>query len=198
MMTRKPVPDEQRAVFHQVATDLSFCRERLDREQFRQYGQNPTYQKELHNTEREILDPLIVDGFEPVGLGIAQCVLRFPERSPFSDHVVKLSRFGMSSASLGAVQNHREAMLWTRYGEGGEWPLVPVVDYERDRFAWLVMPYGEPISERPEEEQENHLRQVRNQMRFLSAFDMRELFESNIVLIDDTPLVADYGLPEGL
>lgn len=197
-MTRAPIPDDLRAVFHRVATDLSFCTERLDREQFRRYEQNPTYRKELHDSEREILDPLLADGFELVGCGISRCVLRFPESSPLAEHVVKLSRFGMSSVSLGAVQNHREAMLWTRHGESGEWPLVPVVDYERDRFAWLVMPYGEPISGRPEAEQESYLRRVRAQMRFLSTFDMRELFEANVVLIDGTPLVADYGLPEGL
>lgn len=197
-MARDPVPDDRRAVLHRVATDLSFCTERLDRERFRQRDQNPTYRNDLHDSEREILDPLFADGFELVGSGIARCVLRFPASSPLSDHVVKLSRFGMSPVSLGAVQNHREVLIWTRHGQSGEWPLVPVVDYERDRFAWLVMPYGESISERSEDERERFLRQVRARTRFLSAFDMRELSEANVVLVDGTPLVADYGLPEGL
>jgi hypothetical protein len=197
-MTRDLVPDDRRAAFHRVAPDPSFCTERLDREEFRRYEQTPTYRKELHEAEREILDPLVADGFELVGRGIARCVLRFPESSPLAEHVVKLSRFGMSAASLGAVQNHREAMLWTRHGESGEWLLVPVADYERDRFAWFAVPYGEPISERPEAERESNLRQVRARMRFFPAFDMRELSESNVVLVDGTPLVADYGLPEGL
>lgn len=197
-MSRDLVPDDLRVVFHRVATDLTFCIERLDREQFRQHDQNPTYRKDLHDAEREILDPLFTDGFELLGCGIARCVLRFPESSPLSEHVVKLSRFGMGPVSLGAVQNQREILLWTRHGESGDWPLVPVVDYERDRFAWLVMPYGEPISEYSESVQADFLRDVRTQIRFLPAFDMRELFESNIVLVDGVPLVADYGLPDGL
>ncbi|PSP67724.1 hypothetical protein BRC79_06425 [Halobacteriales archaeon QH_8_67_27] len=60
------------------------------------------------------------------------------------------------------------------------------------------MPYGEPITDRPEAEQQELLRRVRSRIRFLDSFDMRELFKSNIVVVDGTPLVADYGLPDGL
>ena len=60
------------------------------------------------------------------------------------------------------------------------------------------MPHGEPITDRPEAKQQELLRRVRSRIRFLDSFDMRELFESNIVVVDDTPLVADYGLPDGL
>ncbi|MFB6256740.1 MAG: hypothetical protein ABEH58_08480 [Haloplanus sp.] len=170
-----------------------FCTERLDREAFRQQDQRPTYRKELHESERGMLEPLLADGFELVGCGIARIVLRFPDSSAASEYVVKLSRFGISTVSHGVVQNHREVLLWNRHGESGEWPLAPVVAYERERFAWLVMPYGEAISDRPEDERDEHLWTVRSQIRFLQPFDMRELLETNIVLIDGEPRIVDYG-----
>ena len=142
--------------------------------------------------------PLLADGFDLVGCGIARCVLRFPATSSLSEFVVKLGRFGVGPVPFGAVQNKPEALVWTRHGEGGDWPLVPVADYEQDRFSLLVMPYGEPITDRPEAKQQELLRQVRSRIRFLDSFDMRELFKSNIVVVDGTPLVADYGLPDGL
>jgi hypothetical protein len=192
------VPENLRTTLHRTATDLAFCTERLDRETFRRRDADPTYRKPLHETEREILDPLFEGRFELVGCGIARCVLRFPAFSPLSEFVVKLGRFGVSPVSCGTVQNKREALVWTRHGESGDWPLVPVADYEQDRFSWLIMPYGEPITDRPETEQQELLRQVRSRIRFLDPFDMRELFESNVVVVDGTPLVADYGLPDGL
>lgn len=197
-MKREFVTESLRSTLSRVAADLTFCTERLDHDQFRTHNEKPTYQKEVVDAEREILRPLLDDGFKLVGCGIARCVLRPPTDSPYRDYVIKLSRFGVSPVSLGAVQNHREVLLWSRHGESGDWPLVPVVDYEPDRFSWLVMPYGEPISDLPERKQQENLDRVRSQLRFLPDFDMREVFESNIVLIDESPLIADYGLPEGV
>lgn len=197
-MKRGFIADDLRSTFSRVATDLTFCTERLDHDQFRAHDEKPTYQKEVIDAEREILRPLLDDGFELVGCGISRCVLRPPTNSPFREYVIKLSRFGVSSVSLGAVQNHREVLLWSRHGESGDWPLVPVIDYESDRFSWLVMPYGKPVDGLSEEKQQQNLDRVRSQLRFLPAFDMHEVFESNIVLIDGSPLVADYGLPEGV
>lgn len=196
-MIRNIVPADRRASLHRIATDLQFCTERFDREEFRRPDETPTYPKRLHESEREVLAPLLEEGFEVVGCGIARCVLRFPRSSPLAEYVVKLPRFGIGPVSFGPAQNEREVSLWTRHGEAGDWPLVPVADYERERFAWLAMPYGEPLSDRPEAEREEWLRQVRSQLRFLPAFDMREVFAANIVLVDETPLVADYGLPDG-
>jgi hypothetical protein len=197
-MTETLVPEALRTTLYRAATDLAFCTERFDREAFRRRGVDPTYRKPLHEAEREVPEPLLADGFDLVGCGIARCVLRFPATSSLSELVVKLGRFGVGPVSFGAVQNKPEALVWTRYGEGGDWPLVPVADYEQDRFSLLVMPYGEPITDRPEAKQQELLRRVRSRIRFLDSFDMRELFESNIVVVDGTPLVADYGLPDGL
>jgi hypothetical protein len=197
-MNRDLIPEARRDLLHSVAIDLTFCTERLDHERFRARNEEPTYRKELTDAERDILRPLFDDGFELVGCGISRCVLRLPAGSASGNHVVKLSRFGVGPVSLGAVQNHREVLLWSRHGETGDWPLVPVVDYDPERFSWLVMPYGESICELPEERQERYLERVRSRLRFLPSFDMREVFEANVVLVDGAPLVADYGLPEGV
>ncbi|MFB6140894.1 MAG: hypothetical protein ABEJ26_10715 [Halosimplex sp.] len=192
------VPDDRRTQLHRVATDLAFCSERLDRAAFRRPDASPSIPNDLHESERAVLDPLLADGFELVGAGSARCVLGFPSDSPLSDHVVKLPRFGVSPPSSGVVQNKREALIWGRHGRGGDWPLVPVADYEPERFSWLVMPRGDPLAERPEVERDERLRRVRSRVRFLEPFDMRELFAANVVLVDGEPLLADYGLPEGL
>lgn len=197
-MPPNTVPDDRRAQLDRVATDLTFCTARLDREAFRARDPDRTYHRELHDAEREVLAPLFEAGFEHVGSGIARSVLRFPPASPLSDRVVKLSRFGVDPVSLGAVQNKREAMLWARHGTSGDWPLVPVEDHDADRFSWLVMPYGDPVAALPEDERESHVERVRTKIRFLPAFDMRELTASNLVVVDGHALLADYGLPPGL
>lgn len=197
-MPRSLITDELRDTLSSVATDLTFCADRLDRGPFRAPDEEPTYTKSLTDPEREILDPLLDEGFEPVGCGISRCVLRPPIGSPRRDYVIKLSRFGVGPVSLGAVQNHREVLLWERRGRPGDWPLAPVVDHESNRFSWLAMPYGEPVTDLSEETRQRSLDRVRSQLRFLPEFDMRELFESNVVLIDGVPLVADYGLPDGV
>lgn len=185
-------------MLHRIATDLTYCTTRLDRDEFREPNQTHSYSRELMPEETQVLEPLLDDGFTIVGCGIARCVLRFPKSSPANGYVVKLPRFGVGPVSHGAVQNQREVLLWKRHGEAGNWPLAPVVEYESERFAWLAMPYGEPLEELPETEQERSLQDVRSQVRFLPDFDMREVVHSNIVLIDDEPLIADYGLPDGM
>lgn len=177
----------------QVATDLTFTAKRLDREAFRETDRETTYRRELHAAEQDALDPLREAGFEVIGTGIARCVCRVPS----GESVVKLARFGPDPVSHGACQNKREALVWHRHGSD-DWPLVPVTEHDTEHFSWLVMPYGEPINDRTDAEQEQLVERVRSQIRFCPAFDMRELFADNIVCVGGEPLLADYGLPEGL
>lgn len=115
-----------------------------------------------------------------------------------SDHVVKLARFGAGPLSFGVNQNMREVELWKQHGVGSEWPLLPVVDHHHSRFRWVVMPYGSPLENRPEEETQEVLRRLRGELRLLPTFDFRELCKENVVVVDGESLLADYGLPEGV
>lgn len=191
------VPEDQRQILQRIGTDLCFCSERLDRERAREQEPQEKRPEEIRESEQEILSPLLNEGFEIVGSGLARCVLRFPTDSGLSDYVVKLARFGAGSLSFGVNQNQREVLLWKRHGVAGDWPLLPVVDYHLDRFRWIVMPYGDPITERPKEECRELLRQVRGRLKMLPTFDIREVAKENVVLVDESPLLADYGLPDG-
>lgn len=191
------VPAEQRSRLRRIGTDLCFCSERLDRARVREGEPSDEELKPLSNVERELLSPLLDDGFEIVGTGVARCVLRFPAGSSLSEYVVKLARFGPSPVSFGVNQNRREATVWVRHGVCGQWPLVPVEDYHREQFRWLVMPYGEPVPDRPDDEQVLYERRVHERLRMLPAIDMREVWKAHLVLVDGEPLLADYGLPEG-
>lgn len=192
-MSNHELSSDERRLVKRVATDLAFTADRLDRGAFREPDRETTYRRELHDAEREAIEPLLTAGFELIGEGIARCVCR----TPSGESVVKLARFGPDPVSHGASQNKRETLVWHRHGND-DWPLVPVTAYDTEQFAWLVMPYGEPITDRPEPERERLVEQVRSRIRFCPAFDMRELFADNVVRVDGEPLLADYGLPEGL
>lgn len=88
-------------------------------------------------------------------------------------------------------------MRWLRHGVCGQWPLVPVEDYHREGFRWLAMPYGDPVKELPKDERSEHVRQVHGRLQMLPSIDMREVWDAHVVLVDNEPLLADYGLPEG-
>jgi hypothetical protein len=87
--------------------------------------------KPSSDPERELLSPLLDDGFELVGTGVARCVLRFPAGSSLSEYAVKLARFGPSPVSFGVNQNRREATLW--------------IDMREVWKAHLVLVDGEPL-----------------------------------------------------
>jgi len=88
-------------------------------------------------------------------------------------------------------------MLWIRHGGSGQWPLVPVEDYHRARFRWLVMPYGEPVADLPENDRNEYVQRVHRRLRMLPEIDMREVWKEHVVFVDGEPLLVDYGLPEG-
>lgn len=187
-----PVPADRR-----VGTDLCFRSERLDRERTREGEPSEEELKPLSDAERDLLAPLLDGGFELVGTGVARIVLRFPAGSSLPEYVVKLARLGPSPVSFGVNQNRREATVRIRHGVGGQWPLVPVADYHRERFRWLVMPYGESITGLPDDETVEYERRVHERLRMLPAIDLREVWKAHVVLVDGEPLLADYGLPEG-
>lgn len=194
--TSSSIPENQRKKLLRVATDLCYCSERLEQARKRE-GKLPTKPPgELHDTERELLAPLLDDGFEIVGTGAGRCVLRFPENATLSDHVVKLARFGDDPTNIGIMQNHREVVCWTRHGETGQWPLLPVTDHH-ERYRWLMMPYGKSLSDRSEDERSELVRQVQRRLVKLPEFDVREARAENIVLVEGEPLMADYGRPDG-
>lgn len=192
------LPEEYRTRIERVATDLCYCADRLPREAMRE-GQSPDSEERatLHENEQAILAPLIDDGFELVGIGVARCVLRCPLSSSVSDYVVKLARFGDDLFSAGFVQNKRETLLWHRHGITGDWPLLPVADYHRRRFRWTVMPYGEPLTNRTEEEKREFLRRARAELAIL-PLNLQELRADNFVVIENEPYLADYGRPDGV
>lgn len=167
------VPAERCARLRRVGTDLCFCTERLDRERVKETEPTDEELRPLSDAERRILSPLLDDGFEIVGTGVARCVLRFPVESPLSEYVVKLARFSPSPVSFGVNQNRREVTIWVRHGAGGQWPLAPVEDYHRDRFRWLIMPYGEPVAQLPDDERNEYVGDVHGRLRMLPAIDMR-------------------------
>lgn len=192
------LPEDLRTRIDRVATDLCYCSDRLDSEPIRN-GDSPDSDERatLHEVEREMLAPLLADDFVVVGVGVARCVLRFPGESSLSEYVVKLARFGDDLFSAGFVQNKREALLWHRHGQTGDWPLLPVVDHHRRRFRWLVMPYGEPLTERPKDEGRAFLERARAELAML-PLNLQELRADNFVVIDDEPFLADYGRPDGV
>lgn len=166
------VPDALRERLRRVATDLCYCAQRLEQKRKRE-GKLPTKPvSELHDEEITIIDPLLEDGYEIVGTGAGRCVLRFPSDSELHDSVVKLARFGDNMTSLGIVQNHQEVMRWLRHGDTARWPLVPVRDFHRDQYRWLVMPYGETITNNDESDQELMCQAVKNRLRMLPDFDV--------------------------
>ncbi len=198
MTTNQLLTDDERQRLTRVATDLCYCADRLDPETVRD-GQSPDSEKRatIHERERSILAPLLEDGFELVGIGVARCVLRFPAESSLANFVVKMARFGDDLFSAGFVQNKREAVLWHRHGVSGDWPLLPVPDHHRRRFRWLIMPYGEPLTDRPKEEGRALLERARAELAML-PLNLQELRAENFVVIDNDPFLADYGRPDGV
>lgn len=189
---------DRRQQLSRVATDLCYCAERLDRDPIRN-GHSPDTDERatLHEAERELLAPLLADDFGIVGVGVARCVLRFPAASALSDYVVKLARFGDDPFSTGFVQNKREALIWHRHGQAGDWPLAPVVDHHQLRFRWLMMPYGDPLTDRPKDEGRPLVQQARGELAML-PFNLQEIRADNFIIIDDEPYLADYGRPDGV
>ena len=191
------VPEERRDQLRRVATDLCYCAERLERQRERE-GKLPTRSRsEIHTTERDALEPLLKTGFTIIGTGAGRCVLRFPESSNHSGYVAKLARFGDRPSSIGIIQNQCEVQFWFQHGSNTRWPLLPIVDYHRDRFRWIMTPYGESLTELPEDEQQPILRRIQNRLVMLTELDVREVRAENVVLVDEDPYLADYGRPPG-
>jgi hypothetical protein len=192
------LPDDLRQQITRVATDLCYCSERLDCEPIRNgHAPDTDERATLHETERELLAPLLTDDFAVVGVGVARCVLRFPAESALSEYVVKLARFGDDPFSAGFIQNKRETLIWHRHGQAGDWSLLPVVDHHQQRFRWLVMPYGDPLTDRPKDERRTFVQQARGELAML-PFNLQEIRADNFIIIDDEPLLADYGRPDGV
>lgn len=192
------LPRELREQLTRTATDLCYCSGRLDPGQVRD-GDEPDLDERatLHESERDVLAPLIDEGFRHVGTGVGRCAVRFPDESPFSDSVVKFARFGDDPFSAGIVQNKREAVLWYRHGATGQWPLLPVEDYHPTRFRWIVMPYGESIPDPPGDELKTRLDGARSRLGML-PIHIQELRADNFVVVDGDVLMADYGRPDGV
>lgn len=98
------VSTEQRNRLRRAGTDLCFCADRLDRKQVRESEPSDEELSVLSEAEREVLSPLLDDGYEIVGTGVAQCVLRFPVGSALDEYVVKLARFGPSTCRSGSIR----------------------------------------------------------------------------------------------
>lgn len=198
MPTKRLLTEDERQRINRVATDLCYCTDRLDQEAVRD-GHSPDSEERstIHESEQAILSPLLDDGFDLVGIGVARCVLQFPAESSLANYVVKLARFGDDLFSTGFVQNKREAVLWHRHGISGDWPLLPVPDHHQRRFRWLIMPYGEPLTERPKEEGRPLLQRARAELAMF-PLNLQELRAENFVVIDDEPFLADYGRPDGV
>lgn len=192
------VSRELRRELTEIATDLCYCSQRLDREQLREGGSpNQEDRATLHEVERDIINPLLEKGFEIVGTGVGRCVLRFPQNSSLSNYVVKLARFGDDPFSAGFIQNKREAIIWHRHGAAGQWPLLPVEDYHPVRFRWIVMTYGDQISEPPKDEVKQALRKVRSRLAMF-PIHIQELRADNFVVVNGDLFMSDYGRPDGV
>lgn len=191
------VPRDVRERLHAVSTQLCYCSARIDMDRAVNGEPRARDWSDLAESEEAVLSPLFADGYELIGTGAGRCVLRFPEHSELRDHVVKVARFGDTLTTVGMIQNHREAFVWAHNGQNSEWPLLPVADYHRLRYRWLVMPYGTALESLPEEKRSELCHQLRARLRLFPQLNIQEVRADNAVLWQEQPYLADYGRPLG-
>lgn len=149
----------------------------------------------VHPAEREVLAPLLTEGFEIIGTGLGRLVLRFPQSSPVSDYVLKLARFGTTPLYSGAIQNQWEATVWNGLAAQTTAPLLPIVNYQDLHYRWLVMPYGEPITDQPLARQLDLVAQLQTALDDITDLNTFDIHRNNIVRYQDAHYLADYGRP---
>lgn len=150
----------------------------------------------VHPAEREVLSPLLSDGFDIIGTGLGRIVLRFPSSSPVSDHVLKLARFGDTPLYSGTIQNQWEATVWEGLDTPGDTPLLPIVNYQDLSYRWLVMPYGEPITSYSLDRQLELVDQLQSELGGVTDLNTFDVHRHNIVRYQDSHYLADYGRPQ--
>lgn len=149
----------------------------------------------VHPAEREVLSPLLTDGFDIIGTGLGRLVLRFPQTSTVSDFVLKLARFGDTPLYSGAIQNQWEVIVWEGLASNTDVPLLPIVNYQKLSYRWLVVPYGEPITEYPLHQQLELVDQLRTELTDIINLNVFDVHRNNIIHYQDEHYLADYGRP---
>jgi hypothetical protein len=147
----------------------------------------------VHPAEREALSPLLTNGFEIIGTGLGRLVLRFPQSSPVADYVLKLARFGDTPLYAGAIQNQWEVAVWERCTSPAEVPLLPIVNYQELSHRWLIVPYGEPITDDPLHQQLDVVAQLQTELADVPDLNAFDIHRNNIIRYDDEYYLADYG-----
>lgn len=150
----------------------------------------------VHPAEREVLSPLLTEGFDIIGTGLGRIVLRFPSTSPVPDHVLKLARFGDTPLYSGAIQNQWEVTVWEGLDTQRDVPLLPIVNYQDLSYRWLVMPYGEPITTYSLDRQLELVDQLQMELADVTDLNTFDVHRHNIVRYQDTHYLADYGRPQ--
>lgn len=148
-----------------------------------------------HSAEREVLSPLLAEDFDIIGAGLGRLVLRFPETSEASDYVLKLARFGDTPLYAGSIQNQWEVTVWEALAAQDEVPLLPIENYQRLNYRWIVVPYGDPITGYPLHRQLDLVEQLQTELADVTYLNTFDIHRNNIVRYQDAHYLADYGRP---
>lgn len=149
----------------------------------------------VHPSEREALSPLLREGFKIIGAGLGRDVLRFSQTSDVADYVVKLARFGDTPLYTGAIQNQWEVTVWEERTSHSEVPLLPIENYQELSYRWLVVSYGDPITDEPLHRQLELVEQLQAELADITYLNSFDIHRNNIVRYQGKHYLADYGRP---
>ncbi len=188
VLTSKPAPG---ATYRTLITDVAKQLARTPRIE----DDNRMAVGTVHSAERKVLTPLLDEGFEIIGTGLGRLVLRFPQSSAVSDYVVKLARFGDTPLYSGAIQNQWEVTVWEENIDENNIKLLPIQNFQNLSYRWLIMPYGEPITDYSLHEQLMLVEELQTELADLEYLNTFDIHRNNIVRYQDTYYLADYGRP---
>lgn len=147
----------------------------------------------IREDEKKAIQPLVDKGYEYIGHGCARIVLRFPDS--LDNYVVKLARFGDEPSSIGMWQNQNELKLWSELYSSNK-PLLPIFDWQEPHVRWLVMPYGDKLSDEYITDADSVIPSLKNRLKSISELDELELEPVNFVMYNNKPYLSDYGIAD--